>query len=218
VLLLQLQRAAHFAGHGAKVQGFVQFPLVLDWTACCQSQQQHAQQQSQCEDPVREAAAQELADSQRQQQQQQEGQEGQDGQEEAEGSQQQQQEDAGRQCNSSSGSSVRQPSVLYDLVAVVQHLGSGHSWGHYIMYRRLTAGTAVAGAGAAVAGARAAVAGARAAVAGARAAVAGGVVRSEGGCSSNAWVRVSDSSVSPVSEGEVLQCHATLLVYERRGQ
>jgi uncharacterized UBP type Zn finger protein len=68
---------------------------------------------------------------------------------------------------------------MYDLVAVVQHLGSRHSSGHYIMYRKVQVHR----------------------------------VGSTRACCSR-WMRVSDSTVSDVSENEVL-CDATLLVYER---
>jgi uncharacterized UBP type Zn finger protein len=37
-----------------------------------------------------------------------------------------------------------QQQVMYDVVAVVQHMGSGHSSGHYIMYRKVQAASAAA--------------------------------------------------------------------------
>jgi hypothetical protein len=164
VLLLQLQRAVYTgfggAGGGAKVQGHVQFPLRLSWAEC----------QAAREGP------QEWRPNVQQQQQQ-------DalvhfGEEEATQQQQQQQGGAASACGAA---------LLYDLMAVVQHLGSGDSCGHYIMYRRVQQQQQQQPGGGA----------------------------SPSSSSSVSWLRVSDRFVVSVSEADVLQCHATLLVYER---
>jgi uncharacterized UBP type Zn finger protein len=87
-----------------------------------------------------------------------------------------------QQHGSSSGYGA---ALMFDLVAVVQHLGSGDSCGHYIMYRRVQQQQQQQ---------------------------RGDACPSS---SSVCWLRVSDRSVVSVREAEVLQCHATLLVYER---
>jgi hypothetical protein len=110
---------------------------------------------------------------------------------------------------------------LYDLIAVVQHVGVEHTSGHYIMYRRvaaLTAATTTAAphGGAAADGVRVT------ASAGDGVRVSASIGLGSGSSSSSSspgiWFRVSDSSVQPVEEADVLQCSATLLVYECRSR
>jgi len=168
VLLLQLQRSAHVAGLGAKIQGFVQFPLQLEWPAL-----QHQQQHMEDSQPSTSCAVQQ---------------------------EQQQRQDS--LCKRGIGQQgVRVPGhVLYDLVAVVQHLGSSHGSGHYIMYRKVQAGCSWAGS------------------------ETDDMHHQQreqqpGQHSvSHSWLCVSDTSKQPVSEQEVLRCHATLLVYDRQQQ
>jgi hypothetical protein len=111
-----------------------------------------------------------------------------------------------------------QQHVMYDVVAVVQHMGSGHSSGHYTMYRKVQAASAAAhtalcnkhvSGDAATEAACQGVHGATAEQQGRQ----GSRLRCS---SSSGWLRASDGSVTAVSEQDVLQCHATLLVYEKR--
>jgi hypothetical protein len=110
----------------------------------------------------------------------------------------------------------KQWSYLYDLTAVVQHLGFSQSSGHYIVYRRVTQqqqqqqqqcsacrGSCCSGTG--------------------HNSSNHSLFPASSLCDSNSlascrWFRVNDSKVAEVDAREVLQCHATLLVYERRSR
>ncbi len=121
----------------------------------------------------------------------------------------------------------------YTLTAVVVHYG-GASSGHYLMYRRVPAAVRVAatlgsGGGVAAGGGgqvyKEAVAVGPAcggAAVGSGTGSNGALVGADGGKRDGAgsqgpcvWLRVSDSSVGVVQEGEVLRQVAALLVYER---
>ncbi len=116
----------------------------------------------------------------------------------------------------------------YTLTAVVVHYG-GASSGHYLMYRRVPAAVCVVatlGGGGAVATGGSGQVYREAVVVGPASggAVVGngtggdGALGADGGDSSQVpcvWLRVSDSSVGVVQEGEVLRQVAALLVYER---
>ena len=98
---------------------------------------------------------------------------------------------------------LRGGGMIYDLVAVVQHLGWSSASGHYVVFRRLrdprscahVLQPGVSGSGPAR---------------GACSACCG----SGGG--GGQWVRISDASVEAVGTDDVLRCDATLLLYERR--
>ena len=107
-----------------------------------------------------------------------------------------------------------QSQLLYDLKAVGQHIG-GYNAGHYLLYRRLVSPRAAQGSGTAVG---AAPDGTRGRAVLTECSASQGGLAELGGCGANkgCWVRVSDASVSSASPEEVLQCQATLLVYEQR--
>lgn len=222
VLVIQLQRSVHSAAGMGKVQGQVKFPLQLDLQehVLVEQQQQQHDRQSEFDEQVQ--------------------QHGPEQQEELEASglhhkQQLQQPHVSetqhklarqQQCcqlqpaallaavnkmqqKVDASSSCTPPAPLvYDCTAVVQHLGAGQASGHYIMYRKVdqSVGCDIAQQPSA------------------EKACAEGSVNGLAAphCSSGSsqrmspcWLRVNDSTVCPANEREVLQCHATLLVYER---
>jgi hypothetical protein len=115
-----------------------------------------------------------------------------------------------------SSSSSKQQQLLYDLVAVGQHIG-GFNAGHYLLYRRLWPSKARQGVlETPAAGRVAAVASPCSNTPCCAAKGPAGSVALCGCGSEGCWVRVSDANVSPARVEEVLQCQATLLVYEQR--
>eukprot|EP00877_Chromochloris_zofingiensis_P008696 jgi/Chrzof1/407/Cz01g14210.t1 len=109
--------------------------------------------------------------------------------------------------------------LLYDLVAVVQHLG-GHNSGHYLVYRMLH--TSQVGSKDSMVQATAAVAAtATASVPSAAPALpawytgSSQSISSDVGDANSCWVMVSDNQVTAVTVQQVLTCQAALLLYER---